>query len=99
MRQKSAKDMAFERERQKLNQQIRNQKSVIHNQEQQMYDIKQQLSDKDSEILVLHDWIERLLAYTELDESDMKSIIETDKSVANAAESVSNLFSAFKRFY
>ncbi len=83
-KQKSAKDIAFDKERAKYRKKIRELEYDIS-------ELRLAIIQKDNELNVLRneldqkqDWIRRLLEYTELSEEDMKTIINKEKSVAVA---------------
>lgn len=82
MRKKSAKDIAFDKERAKYRKEIR---ALEHDVSALRLDVMQ----KDNEMRVLQneleqksDWIRRLLEYTELSEDDMRAIIDKEKNEA-----------------
>jgi predicted RNase H-like nuclease (RuvC/YqgF family) len=47
-------------------------------------DLKSLVSEKDSEIIRLNEWIDRLLEYTELSKEDLRKTIESKQKVADA---------------
>lgn len=95
---KSAKDIAFEKERAKFRRQIRELEREIKNTKIEVVQLKEQLSEKESEISGLKDWIGRLLEYTELSEEDMKKIILKDKIDSEIANSIRNFSKVFGRY-
>ena len=99
MNNKSAKDIAFERERTKL----RRQKRELEEQLREKNQIIKSLTDKNSELESVisqkEEWIERLLEYTELTKEDLKAAVEKDKSVAEAAKSLKGLMGLCGKFY
>lgn len=97
--QKSAKDIAFEKERAKYRKKIRELESDIS-------EFRLAIMQKDNELNVLRneldqkkDWIRRLLEYTELSEEDMKAIINKEKSVAVAMKMFGELGSVMSGIY
>lgn len=91
---KSAKDIAFDKERTNYKKQIQElnaefvattaaQKTTITKQREQIATLETQLAEKD-------DWIRRLLEYCDLSESEMRKIIEHDKDMADALESITH---------
>lgn len=79
---KSAKDIAFDKERSKYRKEIR---ELEHD----VLDLRVAVMQKDNELNLLRneleqksDWIRRLLEYTELSEEDMKTIIDKEKNKA-----------------
>lgn len=96
MTEKSAKDLAFEKERSKYKKQIKELERQIENdrllcaQKDHEIDILQsRLSEKE-------DWIKRLLEYTELSEEDMKSFLAKEKNTASIVNHIAALEHAFK---
>ncbi len=80
---KSAKDIAFEKERAGYRKKIRELEDTIS-----AFQIV--IMQKENELNILHneleqkqDWIRRLLKYTELSEMDMKVIVNKEKSIAS----------------
>ena len=74
---KSAKDLAFDKERAKYNKQIRELESQLKEKDKIIYSLKYDLEKYKDKIIQLEDWINRLLEYTELSEEDMKNIINS----------------------
>lgn len=79
---KSAKDIAFDKERAKYRKEIR---ELEHD----VSALRLAVMQKDNEMRVLQneleqksDWIRRLLEYTELSEDDMRAIIDKEKNKA-----------------
>lgn len=82
MRKMSAKDIAFEKEREKYRKEIR---ALEHD----ISFLRVAVMQKDNELHLLQneleqksDWIRRLLEYTELSEDDMRTIIDKEKNKA-----------------
>lgn len=82
---KSAKDIAFEKERAKFRSQIRELEREVKNEKLEKLKLKDLLIEKETELEDLKGWIERLLEYTELSEEDMKKIINKDKAISELA--------------
>lgn len=96
---KSAKDMAFEKERAKYRGQIRELKREIKDIKIEKIQLKEQLSELEQEIEGLKSWIERLLEYTELSEEDMKRIVMKDKLSAEIVGQMASLNRIFGRYF
>lgn len=96
---KSAKDMAFEKERAKYRGQIRELEREIKNIKIEKIQLKEQLSELEQEINGLKNWIERLLEYTELSEEDMKKIVMKDKLSAEITSQMASLNRIFGRYF
>lgn len=96
---KSAKDVAFEKERERYRKKIK----------QLEYDIsslKVALSQKDNELNIFRnellqkeDWIRRLLEYTELSEEEMKNLLDKEKTKAKVLEMIGELASIIPNAY
>ena len=63
MRQKSAKDVAFDKERAKLNKKIKDLTRALEASEKNVAILKEENLHMDTKIAKLNDWIERLLEY------------------------------------
>lgn len=95
---KSAKDIAFERERAKFRHQIRDLEHQKVIKEQEIEKLKEKLSDYDEKIRQQEDWIRRLLEYTELSEEEMKKQIAAEKSKAEFVSRMNELGMILERF-
>lgn len=95
---KSAKDIAFEKERTKFRQQIRELESDNKKKMLEIIELQEALDKKDEEIKQKEDWITRLLEYTELSEDDMKKIIDKDKAVSEFANHMNSMSRIFGKF-
>lgn len=95
---KSAKDIAFERERAKFRHQIRDLEHQKVIKEREIEKLKEKLSDYDEKIRQQEDWIRRLLEYTELSEEEMKKQIAAEKSKAEFVSRMSELGMILERF-
>ena len=94
---KSAKDIAFDKERAKYRGQIRELEREIKNIKIEKIQLKEQLAELEQEIEGLKSWIERLLEYTELSEEDMKKVVLKDKLNAEVASQIASLHRIFGR--
>jgi len=83
---KSAKDIAFEKERAKFRSEIRKLTDCINDKQKQIDGLNKIVSEKDGVICRQKEWIERLLEYTELSEEDMKKIIDKEKVTSEIME-------------
>lgn len=100
MKQKqSAKDLAFEKEREKFRKKIR---ALEHD----VADLRVAYMQKENELRLVssslsqkEDWIRRLIEYTELSEEDMKTIIDKEKSIAKVTKMFGELGSAISDIY
>ncbi len=97
-RKKSAKDIAFGKERAKFLSEIRRLSDLVSKQQQQIDGLSETVMEKDSVIRQQKDWIERLLEYTELSEEDMKKIIGKDKAESEVVEHLRSVAKVIGRF-
>lgn len=95
---KSAKDLAFEKERQKYRKQLREYESLLKRKEVELSDVNEKLHDSENKCSELQEWIERLLEYTELSEEDMKRFIKKEKDTAEMMEHMSGIFGIMGMF-
>ena len=96
---KSAKDLAFDKERTKYRKEIRELGSQLIKQRIDIDKLKQDVDRKDMELSEKDEWIRRLLEYMDLSEEDMRKIILKDKTMAEAAERLSNVNKMVSRFF
>lgn len=95
---KSAKDIAFEKERAKFRSEIRNLTDCLNNKQKQIDGLNEAVREKEIIISQQKEWIDRLLEYTELSENDMKQLIEKDKKTAEIVDNFASLQRIFGRF-
>lgn len=96
--EKSAKDIAFEKERAKFRRQVRELERENKELARNIRELNGMLQDQEAKIAGLQDWIERLFEYTELSKDEMRKIIQKDKSDANIAERLKDMEKLFLRF-
>ena len=96
---KSAKDIAFDKERAKYRKEIRELSSELIKQRLDIDKLKQDVDRKDMELLEKDEWIRRLLEYMDMSEEDMRKIIQKDKTIAEAAERLSDIDKMVSRFF
>lgn len=95
---KSAKDIAFDKERAKFRSEIRNLTDLLNNKQKKIDGLNETIREKDAVISQQKEWIERLLDYTELSENDMKQLIEKDKKAAEIVDNFASTQRIFGRF-
>lgn len=91
MKTKSAKDLAFDKERAKYRKEIRELNSLVIKQRIDIDKLKQDIDRKDMELLEKDEWIRRLLEYMDMSEEDMRKIIQKDKNMSDIAERLSDI--------
>lgn len=96
---KSAKDLAFDKERAKYRKEIRELNSLVSKQNINIDRLKQDIDRKDMELAEKDEWIRRLLEYMDMSEEDMRKIIQKDKTMAEAAERLSDINNMVSRFF
>lgn len=96
---KSAKDIAFDKERAKYRKEIR---ALEHD----VLALRVAVMQKDNELNLLRneleqksDWIRRLLEYTELSEDDMRTIISKEKNTASVMKMFGELSGVISGIY
>lgn len=102
VKNKSAKDIAFDKERAKYRHEIRDLQRAITKQLTEISDLNKRISELEESVRQKDEWIHRLLEYTELSKEDMRKQIQKDRSVSEVLEHINdmnNLISGFgKRF-
>lgn len=83
---KSAKDLAFDKERAKYRHEIRDLQREVKENLREVEALNQKISELEESIREKDEWINRLLEYTELTEEDMKKQIRKDKSVSEVID-------------
>lgn len=96
---KSAKDMAFEKERAKFRQQIRDLKREAKEEKIKSLKLEELITTKDKEIDELKEWIDRLLGYMDLSEDEMKNIIKAEKARADFIQNFTGMSSIFGKYF
>lgn len=96
---KSAKDLAFDKERAKYRKEIQELSSQLIKQRIDIDKLKQDIDMKDLELAEKDEWIRRLLEYMDMSEEDMQKIIQKDKTMAEAAERLSDIDKMVSRFF
>ena len=91
MKQKSAKDVAFEKERMKFRSRIRELENSLSTKQNQIDELSETLREKDQAIIQQEEWIERLLEYTEISKEDLQRLIDSEKDKAEIRENISSI--------
>lgn len=95
---KSAKDLAFEKERMKYRKQLREYDTLLKKKEAEILYIDNLLHESENKCTELQEWIDRLLEYTELSKDDMKTIIKKEKDTAKVMNHVNEIFGIMGQF-
>lgn len=95
---KSAKDIAFDKERAKYHKKIRELERELKNKDNKLSEFNERAMIAEQKCDQLQEWIDRLLEYTEMSEEDMKRIIQKDKDTAEAMRHFNDFVNAFNRF-
>ena len=96
---KSAKDIAFDKERAEYRKKIRELNSLVIEQRADICKLKEEISRKNMEIIEKEDWIGRLLEYMDMSEEDMRKMIQKDKNMSEVAERLSDINNMVSRFF
>ena len=95
MKNKSAKDVAFDKERAKYRKQIRELEEKVKvtekNSQARISELVEQVDVLEQKVLEQNEWIERLLEYTELSKEEVIDAINAEKSKASAYDAISNM--------
>lgn len=95
---KSAKDLAFDRERAGYRKRINELERTIKDNESVMYDMREKLAESERQIAELNDWVERLLTYTEMSKDDLQKLIAKKKKEYDVLSDLDNFMKAFSYF-
>ena len=84
--QKSAKDIAFDKERAYFRKQIRTLETQIRTANRQLETYEETIRQMDDTIRQKDEWISRLLEYMDLSEEELKKFIESEKKKTEIVE-------------
>lgn len=90
-KQKSKKDLAFERERAKYRNEISTLQREIKENLREIEVLNQKILELEGSIRKKDDWIRRLLEYTDLTEEDIKNQIQKDMCVLKVFKHIEEL--------
>lgn len=96
---RSAKDLAFDKERAKYRKEIRDRDYLIDKQCHIISQLQQSINERDNKISEYKDWIHRFLEYMDMSEEDMRKIIQKDKTIAEVTERLSDINKLVSRFF
>ena len=91
---KSAKDIAFDKERIKFRQEIKKLQYQIMDMDNQIKDLNEIIYERESELKQQAEWIDRLLEYMEISKEDLQELIKNEKEKAM----LNNKLSGFLHF-
>lgn len=97
MKHKTAKDIAFDKERARLNKQIRELESLLRTEQSEIIFLREQNKQLSSERDSLNDWVRRLLEYMDLSEDEMRKIISKEKKEIEFFEHITEMNRVFSR--
>lgn len=101
-KQKSKKDLAFDKERAKYRHEICELQREVKENLREIEVMNQKISELEESIRQKDEWIRRLLEYTELTEEDMKNQIQKDRSISEVINHIGEMnemiFGFGKRF-
>lgn len=101
-KQKSKKDLAFDKERAKYRHEISTLQREIKENLREIEVLNRKILELEESVRQKDEWIRRLLEYTELTEEDMRNLIQKDRSVSEVIshmqEMNSMIFGFDKRF-
>ena len=83
---KSAKDLAFDKERQKLRSKIRSLEALLVQRDKQLVELQEIIQQKETELTEAKDWIDRLLEYTEMSKEDLQELIKDTREKVEVQE-------------
>lgn len=98
MKNKSAKDIAFDKERAKIMKQKREAEEQVKARDKVIKELTDKVAELESVNNQKDEWIERLLTCTELSKEDLSAALEKDKAMVNAAKSLEAIMGFSKRF-
>ncbi|MBO5141550.1 MAG: hypothetical protein J6J11_00255 [Treponema sp.] len=93
VRNMSAKDRAFQKEREKLNKQITLLHKQLHDFNVERLSFTYKIMDLEEENRMLKDWNDRLLNYLDMSEDEFKQLLESERTRMKIEERLSSVFS------
>lgn len=95
---KSAKDLAFERERAKLRKEIQELEYRISEKDKHIIELEQIIGKCNVKIQQQEDWIRRLLEYMDMPEEEMRKRIENERVKDEILDTLGEFGQIFRRF-
>lgn len=98
-KKKSAKDIAFDKERAAFRKRIRELERGVSSKDLEIRELKEVISQKETEMAEKDDWIRRLLDYMDLSEEDLKKFIKNEKIKADIYDGFGIIDKMFSRCF
>lgn len=99
MAHKSAKDLAFDRERLKYRKEINELKTLLKQKNIDIYEAKERASKLEIKCEELQDWVNRLLEYMDMSEEDIKKILQREKDTDEFIKLMNRFFGLPRSFF
>ena len=96
---RSAKDIAFDKERAKFRSEIRRLEAENKEKSKEIKRLQAEAQEKENELVMKDDWIRRLLEYMDLSEDDMKKLIEKQKKETEIFENFQSIEKVFSGLF
>lgn len=96
---KSAKDLAFDRERLKYMKQIKELSALLKQKDTEISEAKAHAIEAESKCIELQDWVNRLLEYMDLPEDEMRRVFQRQKETSEFVNLLGGLFGLPQRFF
>lgn len=98
-KKKSAKDIAFDKERTEFRKEIRELKREVSDKDIEIHQLRDLLSQKENELLEKGDWIRRLLEYMDLSEDDLKKFVNNEKIKVDIYDGFGIMDKMFSKYF
>ncbi|OUO78194.1 hypothetical protein B5F53_11645 [Blautia sp. An249] len=95
---KSAKDLAFERERAKFRKEIRELERENASLSLTLIERNVEIQEAEEEIRQLKNWVQRLLEYMDMPEEEMRKRIENERAKDKMLDTLGEFGQIFRRF-
>lgn len=95
---KSAKDIAFDKERIKFRKEIKNLQYQVMQMDNQIKKLNETIVERENELRQQAEWIDRLLEYMDISKEDLQQIIKNEKEKAKLNDSLSSFLHLSNKF-
>lgn len=95
---KSAKDIAFDKERAKFRQEIKNLQSELRRKDNEITRLTRLVDELEEKLSEKDEWIERLLQYTEISKEELKELIKSEAEKNEANQRIATMFGLYNSF-